>query len=138
MQDQGCGLPLCIVDEADLCVDELVKEPGLVLRIDRGRALSGQLREQLRTLTRHRQDGVVVELIEPDIAVEDGGIQGDLASRRLAGVVQIVLQSYLRAGAVGLNPGGEHVPVMQAEESGNQLQALAVGEGNGFGVESFA
>ena len=40
--------------------------------------------------------------------------------------------------ALGLDPGGQHVPVLKAKDFGDQFKALAVGEGNGFGVESFA
>lgn len=71
------------IETGALC-DGPGEEFGLAPGIDRDRALSGQSCDQIISLARHREHGVVVEFIEAGIAVEDRRIDGDLVSGGVA------------------------------------------------------
>ena len=75
-QYQGCCLPIRLGDEADAFI--LVGEFGIAPGKDRHWRLAGELRIQLLAVASNRQHGIVVQLVESDVAIAYSGIRGAL------------------------------------------------------------
>ena len=85
MQDHGCRRSPPIPDERDLGVDDVSKELGWALRMERDVELPGQMREQMIGLARYREDGIIIEPIKSGVAVKNDCIHGNLLTYGFAG-----------------------------------------------------
>src|SRR6185369_14060296 len=77
MQDDGRRRSRFIPHERDLRVDDVGKELSWALCVEWNVGLYGQMREQMIRFARHCEDGVVTELIESGVAVENGCVHGN-------------------------------------------------------------